>query len=73
MFETGLIGVCIKIRIWKVRTVGNKKAWPIDSDVTNARKCLEIKQYESLYEERTWNICGQMLKDNRRMNSHKKC
>ena len=73
VFETDSIGVCIKIRIWKVRTVGNKKAWPIDSDVTNARKCLEIKQYESLYEERTWNICGQMLKDKRRMKSHKKC
>ena len=73
MFKTGLIGVFIKIRIWKVRIFGNKKAWPIDSDVTNARKCLEIKQNESLYEERTWNICGQMLKDKRRMNSHKKC
>ena len=50
-----------------------KGAWLIDSNVTNARKCLEIKQYESLYEERTWNICGKMLKNNRRMNSHKKC
>ena len=73
MSETVLIGVCLNIWIWKERTVGYKKAWPIDSDVTNAGKCLEIKQYESFYEERTWNICGQMLKDNRRMNSHNKC
>ena len=73
MFKTGSIDVCLKIWIWKERTVGYKKAWPIDSDVTNARKCLEIKQNESLYEERTWNICGQMLKDKRRMKSHKKC
>ena len=58
MFETDLIGVCTDIRIWKVRTVGNKKWRPIDSNVTNARKCLGVKQYESLYEERTWNICG---------------
>ena len=29
---------------------------PIDSNVTNARKCLEVKQYESLYEEITWKI-----------------
>ena len=33
------------------------KIWrPIDSNVTNARKYLEVKQYESLYEERTWKI-----------------
>ena len=37
----------------KVRTVGNNMWRPIDSNVTNATKCLEVKQYESLYEERT--------------------
>ena len=73
MFKTDWIGACVKVKIWKVRTVGNKKVWPIDSNVTNAGKCLEIKQYESLYEERTWNICGQMLKDKKRMKNHKKC
>ena len=58
MSETGLNGVCADIRIWKVRTVGNNRWRPIDSNITNARKYLEVKQYESLYEERTWNICG---------------
>ena len=58
MFETGSIGVCTDIRIWKERTVGIKKWRPIDSNVTNAQKCLEVKQNESLYEEGTWNICG---------------
>ena len=58
VFETGSIGVCTYIRILKVRTVWNKRWRPIDSNITNARKVLEVKQYESLYEERTWNICG---------------
>ena len=57
VFETDLIGVCIDIKIWKVRTVGSKRWRPIDSNVINVRKCLEVKQYESLYKERTWNIC----------------
>ena len=58
MFETGLIVVCTDIMIWKERTVGIKKWRPIDSNVTNARKCFRIKQNESFYEEETWNICG---------------
>ena len=73
MCKTGPNGVCVDIWIWKVRRVGNKTLRPIDSNVTNAWKCLEVKQYESLYEERTWNICGKKLRNNRRMNSHKKC
>ena len=58
LFETGLNGVCTDIRIWKVRTLGNKRRRPIDSNVINARKCLEVKKYKILYGERTWNICG---------------
>ena len=58
VFKTVLIGVYTDIRIWKERTVGIKKWRPIDSNVTNAQKCLEVKQNESLYEEGTWNICG---------------
>ena len=57
VFGTGLIGVCIDITIWKVRTVRNKRWRPIDSILTNARKLLGVKPYERLYEERTWNIC----------------
>ena len=58
VFETGLICVCTDIRIWKVRTVENKRGTLIYSNMTNARECLGVKQYESLYEERIWNICG---------------
>ncbi len=65
--------LCVNVGNWKVRTVGIKKVWPIVSNVINAGKCLEIKQYESLYEERTWNICGQILMDKKIMKSHKKC
>ena len=53
VFKTGSIGVCRDIRIWKERTVGIKKWRPIDSNVTNAQKCLEAKQNESLYAEGT--------------------
>ena len=56
VFETGLNGVCWYMEL---KSKDSWKTWrPIDSNVTNARKCLEVKQYESLYEERTWNICG---------------
>ena len=47
----------------KIKEVGNITWRPIDSNVTNARKCLEVKQYESLYKERTWNICGKKLRN----------
>ena len=36
----------------------NQNPLVIDSNVTNAQKCLGVKQNESLYEEGTWNICG---------------
>ena len=51
MFETGLNGVCYCMEL---KSKDSWKKWRlIDSNVTNARKCLEVKQYESLYEERT--------------------
>ena len=58
MFKTDLISVCKDINIWKERTVGIINWRLIDSNVKNARKCLGVKQNESLYEEGTWNICG---------------
>ena len=53
MCETGSIGVCLNVKNWEERTVGYKKWRPIDSNVMNAGKCLEINQNESSYEERS--------------------
>ena len=54
--ETSSNSVSVDIRIQKIRAVGNERWKLIDSNVTNARKCLEVKQYESLQEERTYEI-----------------
>ena len=62
MCKTGLNGVC-KWWNWKVRTVGNITWRPIDSSVTNARKLLEVRQHESLYQERTWKIFVERYKE----------
>ena len=70
VFKTGLngLGWCLELK-----SKDSWKRWrPIDSNITNDRKCLEVKQYERLYEERTCNICGNKLRNKRRMNSHMK-
>ena len=46
VYETGRNGVC---KYMELKSKDSwKKTWrPIDSNVTNARKCLEVEQYES--------------------------
>ena len=49
MFETGLNGVC---QCMELKSKDSWKKWrPIDSNVTNAIKYFEAKQYERADEE----------------------